>query len=421
MPVKFYWFYLESFVYVVIKGNDSLLYNSLTGKFLTYIGSPRLIQFLFELNRKENLYALKVSREFLRENGLEDFVNDISKHYMGDLIDVSLSKKKPFIMPHQLDIQDEVIHRKRRILKNVPKDSLFSINELTLFVNSRCDNNCTACKTAYKQFLWCTSKKNDSELKLTEIKEILDQTKGCPINNINIIGGDLTQYTHLNQLVDLLCSYSFDANYYYHFSHFKNGLPEAIRVGGPKAKVTFLVDCSTLTNPGDLAYLKGLEPNRFIFLIQRDEGIPFLEELIEDLKIGNISIQPYFNRNNIEFFKENVFTDQESLMESILDIGTIKARTSYNTLNYGKLFIGSDKNIYSDLNGTPLGRIDEISMETAVVSELSEQGNWLKVRRDVAPCKDCLLNSICPPLSNFENATGINNSCNIWKDNRTLK
>ena len=93
----------------------------------------------------------------------------------------------------------------------------------------------------------------------------------------------------------------------------------------------------------------------------------------------------------------------------------------YNTLSYGKIFIRSNKKIYSDLNGKPLGRIGKISMETAVVSELSEQGNWLRVRRDVVPCKECLFNSICPPLSNFENATGINNSCNIWKGDGILK
>ncbi len=421
MPVKSYWFYLEPFVYVSIKGNDLLLYNTLTGKFLTYICRPRLIEFLFDLNRKENLYALKVSQEFLRDNGLEDFVDDISEHFMGDLIDVSLSGKKPFIMPHHFDIQEEVKRRRRRTLKNVSRDSLFSINELTFFVNNQCDNNCTACKTAYKQFLWCTRGKNKSELELTEIKEILDQTKGCPIKNINIIGGDLTQYPHLNQLVSLLGSDSFNTNYYFHLSHLKNGLPETIRAGGPKVKIILLVDCSTLMIPGDLTYLKELNPGKLIFLIQREEEIKTLDELIEDLQTVDISVQPYFNRHNIEFFNANVFFDQESLSESILDLGVINARKSYNTQNYGKMFIGSNKNIYSDLNGKSLGRIDEISMETAVISELSGQGNWLKIRRDVTPCKDCLLNSICPPLSNFENAAGINNSCNIWRETRILK
>ncbi|MCP5049610.1 MAG: TIGR04150 pseudo-rSAM protein [bacterium] len=390
---------------------------------------PGLVEFLLDLDRKENLYALKVSREFLRKNGLEDFMNDVSEHFMGDLIDVSLTGKKPFFMPPRFDIREEVNRPQRRTLKNVSKDSLFSIAELTFFVNSRCHNNCTLCHSACKQFLWCTRENQDNGLnpvsgpvlEITEIEEILDQTKGCPIKTVNIIGGDLTQYPHLTQLVDLLRPGSFNVNYYFHFSHLRNGVPHAIRAGGPQAKVTLLADCSALTFPHDLTHLKQLEPDRLIFLIQREDEIAILEDMMEDLKTANISVQPCFNGDNLDFFKANVFTDPESLTESIPDMETINARKSYNTLNYGKMFINSNKNIYSDLNGAPLGKAGEMSMETAVVSELSEHGNWLKIRRDVEPCGDCLLNSLCPPLSNFETATGINNSCTIWNHQGAFK
>jgi pseudo-rSAM protein len=432
MPSQSYWFYLESFVYITIKGNDLLLYNTLTGKFLSYINKPRLIEFILELDRKENLYALNVSREFLKENDLEDFVENVKEYFMGDLIDVSLSPKKPFIMPPHFDKQEVDINNiaKPRVLKNVSGDSIFSLNELTFFVNNRCDNNCTACKTACKQFLWCTAGKERTELTLTleEIEEVLAQVKACPIKNIDIIGGDLTQYPHLDPLVDLLSRGSFNVNYYFHLSHLdlKKGVPPAIQViqaSRPRARINVLVESSSLTAPVDLSCLKELEPDRLVFVIQKEEEIPIIEQAVEDLKIGNISIsvQPYFNGHNLDFFKANVFIDQESLTENIPDIGAIKARKSYNTLNYGKLFIKSDKNIYSGLNGVPLGRIGEITMEKAVISELTEHGNWLRTRRNETPCCDCLLNAICPPLSNFEIATGIYNSCNIREDQRTLK
>ncbi|MCP5048313.1 MAG: hypothetical protein GY940_14170, partial [bacterium] len=76
MADKSCWFYLEPFVYIYIdrKKNRLLLYNSLTGQFLSYRDRPGLVEFLLDLDRKENLYALKVSREFLRKNGLEDFM-----------------------------------------------------------------------------------------------------------------------------------------------------------------------------------------------------------------------------------------------------------------------------------------------------------------------------------------------------------
>ncbi len=431
MPAKFYWFYLEPYVYVTIKGTDLLLYNCLTGKYISYTGKPHLTQFLLELNRKENLYALKVSAAFLKEKDLEAFTADVSEHFMGDLIDLSVSPKKPFLLPPHFDIQKTVTPRQRRTFRNVARDSIFSLSQLTLFVNNRCNSNCTACNSAGKQFLWCTREKEDNErnplsppasdriLGPAKIKEILDQVKGCPIKTIDIIGGDLTQYPHLTQLVDLLRPGSFNVNYYFHLSHLKNGSFDAVRAGDPQAKVTLLIDFSTLSIPGDVTYLKQLQPDRFIFLIQRDDEIPTLEGVLQNLKTENISVQPYFNGHNLDFFKANVFSDHQSLTETILDIGAINARKTHNPLSYGKMFIRSDQKIYSHLNGAALGTMGEISMGTAVISELSEQGNWLRARRDVAPCCDCLLNSICPPLSNFEIASGINNSCNIRKENST--
>lgn len=423
MSAKAYWFYLESYVYVAIKGHDVLLYNAMTGKFLSYTRKPQIVEFLRALHRKENLYALEVTPGFLKENRLESFMEDISGYFMGDLIDVSLAPGKPFFMSPHFDIREEDNPMEKRVLKNVGKDSLFAVTHLTLFVNSRCRNNCPACHTACKQFPWCTrgngnNKNNgaDSLLEIGEIKEILDQTKGCPIKTIDIIGGDLTLYPYLERLVELLCSGSYHVNYHFHFSHLKDRIPDVIPAGGPNTRATLLVDCSTITSPGDLNRLKRLEPDRVIFLIQKDPEISIVESVIDHISTPDITVQPYFNGRNLDFFKANVFTDVQSLAESIPDLGAVNSRKSYNTMNYGKIFIKSNKEIISGLNGAPLGKINEVSIEEAVVSELSQHGNWLKTRHDVAPCGDCLLNSICPPLSDFENATGINNSCNIWKE-----
>lgn len=422
MPGKSYWFYLEPFVYTDVKGNDLLLYNTLTGKFLYYIDKPQLKEFILNLKREENLYALKVSEEFLKDKGLENFMKDISENFMGDMVDVLLSSKKPFIMPHYFDIHDKHNMQEnagpqpRRTFKNVTTDSIFSLNELTFFVNSYCANNCHVCSNAYRQFTWCTREKDECELSINEIKSVLDQTKACPIKNINIIGGDISQFPYLNELVDLLRNGSFNVNYYFHFFHAQNDLHKTIRERDPRAHVILFVDCATFSFSQDINYLNKLLPDSLIFLIHKDEEIPILESTFKDLDIDNITVQPYYNGQNLDFFKANVFSDYNSLSENVLDMDTIKARSSYNTLDYGKMYIKSNKAIYSNLNDAPLGKINEISMETAVVSELKEQGNWQRVRRYVYPCADCLLNAICPPLSNFEYASGINNSCNIWKN-----
>ena len=105
MAAKRYRFYLESHVYIAVKGKALLLYNLVTGKFLFYADQPQLIEFILELKREENLYALEISGEYLRRNGLRKFVDDLREHFMGDVVDISLSGKKPFLMPPVFDIR----------------------------------------------------------------------------------------------------------------------------------------------------------------------------------------------------------------------------------------------------------------------------------------------------------------------------
>lgn len=422
MSIK-YWFFLEPQVYVAVKGNNLLLYNLATGKYLTYFDQLPLIDFILKLTQEKNLYALEVSEDFIKANGLKSLIDDILEHFMGDIVDVSLSgkeRKKPFIMPPQFDIQTGSRDPVRRTYKNVDKDSFLAIDELTFYVTGHCDKNCIECSTAYKQFLWCTRGKHDSELRLEDIEKVLDETRACRLKKINIIGGDLTRYSRLDELVDLLNEKNVPINYYIHFRHLKKKPMEKLKRIGPRSNILALVESSSLRNPDNVKHLKEeiSEPLKLTFLVQDEPGLVNLEKAVEELNINTFSVQPYFNHRNLNFFKENVFTDEESLNESFPDLDAIKARQSYNTLNYGKLFIMSDKHIHSGLNASPLGTIDDKTMAEAVILELTEQGNWLTARRNVTPCKDCLFDAICPPLSGVEYAAGINNTCHLWKPDR---
>jgi len=414
-----YWFYLEPFVYVVIHNHHLLLYNTLTGDFLTYYHQPHFADLIRRLHLKENLYALEVTRSFLEANHLESFIADIKNHFMGDLLPISLAPKKPFLMPPNFDIDAPVSLKPRRTLKNVMPDSLLSLNHLTLYIHGQCNHHCQVCPTAYRQSRWCTCATAAPSLELTHIRDILHQTRGCPIKTIDILGGDLSQYPDLNALVALLDQYPFQVYYYFHLYHLQNGLPSPLSHRSSQAKIVVLVDGSALKNPDPIPALQHIQAHRITFLIQQEAEIPLLERVIARLKNVDIAVQPFFNGHNLDFFKANVFTDRESLRQNVLNHEVINARKSYNTLNYGRLFIMSDQNIYSDLNDSPLGNPGRITLETAVVNELSQQGNWLKTRREVSPCNTCLFNSLCPPLSNFETFSGINNFCLIWKESRS--
>ena len=423
---KRYWFYLEPYVYVSVKGQNVLLLNLADGRFLTFMAQPHVAAFIRQLERKENLYVLEVSEDDLKGKGLQDFVRDVREHFMGDLVDVSLTGKKPFILSPNFDIRDGVpggvqvgdITPARRTFKNVAKDSFLALKELTVYIEDSCGGNCPECGTAFKQFPWCTRDGNGSRLDPADIAKVLEETRGCFLESIHIIGGDINRYPGLREVMGLLRARRVRVCYYLHMLHLETGgLDKLLGQMGQEAEIHLLVNCASLSDRDMQKKLETLPRDRvkIVFLIQHEHEFTILEKSIEDLQLKEFSVQPYFNGGNLEFFKGNVFTDIESLSSGDLDIKAIKARRSFNTLNYGKLYI-RNRQVYSNLNAAPLGEVDKLPLREAVILELKEQGNWLRVRRDVSPCKDCLLDAVCPPLSNFEYAAGINNSCNIWQE-----
>ncbi|MBE9468407.1 MAG: hypothetical protein IMY72_08845 [Bacteroidetes bacterium] len=50
----------------------------------------------------------------------------------------------------------------------------------------------------------------------------------------------------------------------------------------------------------------------------------------------------------------------------------------------------------------------------AVYREMNIGKNWFKLRTNTKPCCNCLYNTLCPPISNYEYALGKYNLCNVY-------
>ena len=120
---------------------------------------------------------------------------------------------------------------------------------------------------------------------------------------------------------------------------------------------------------------------------------------------------PFYNGDNYDFFKENIFVSKEEIKS--VSFKDIKRNTILNHFFFGALVCMSNGDVYSNLNNTKIGNIKEHSVASMVFKELEEKRSWLKVRKNVEPCNNCLYSSICPPLSNYEEAIGQNNLCTI--------
>lgn len=116
-----------------------------------------------------------------------------------------------------------------------------------------------------------------------------------------------------------------------------------------------------------------------------------------------------FDGKNASFFSENVFYNEKDILSSLQKHKDFFAKETLNLSNQGKITIMNDGQIYANVNHDPIGNLNTDTLSKALYYELYNGKSWRKLRKNVMPCKSCLYNLLCPPLSNYEYVIGRNN------------
>ena len=89
-----YWFTIEPYVFIGLTNQYALLYNTLDG---ITIESDKIevIELLHATIHKENYGVILLTEQRYRNHNINAFVRELREKFMGDIIDVALSKGKP--------------------------------------------------------------------------------------------------------------------------------------------------------------------------------------------------------------------------------------------------------------------------------------------------------------------------------------
>lgn len=126
----------------------------------------------------------------------------------------------------------------------------------------------------------------------------------------------------------------------------------------------------------------------------------------------NVSILPYYNGSNNDFFENFVYSDLDTILNTQIDKQTIFRRQILNEEFFGKLFILSNGDVFSNMNAQPIGNIKNVSLAQIVYEELHSTTSWFKLR-EYGRCKDCVNKYLCPSISNYEWVIGKPDLCHI--------
>ena len=416
--IFFYWLYIEPYVSISIKNGNILLYNCLNGKRLEYSNNSLISNLVKRLKSKNNLLVVKLTKNDIINIEISDFIKKLRKYYIGDIIKSSYSINKPIQLKPILNVQKSVDILKRSPNLNVGRKMMMYLKDLTIFINGACSLNCSNCKDSYKQFSFCTKFENAlNELNIIQIKKIIDDFKGTSLQKINITGGNIFNYSKFNELNKLLINYSTLLEYRVHYKNIFANI-DKINNLNKGSSLNILVDTEInikiLKEVKELVNKKNVNA-KFCFIVSSIDDFNKIEKNISKINITDYIIHPYYNKSNLSLFKNNVFITKQDIFEAKPTQNDIFVRQVLNPINFGKLFVKCNGNIYSNLNNPILGNINNVSIYDSVYKEMDKGKSWWKLRTNIKPCNNCLYNLLCPPISNYEYVIGKYNLCNIKK------
>lgn len=375
-----YWFKIEPYVHISIVNSNVLLYNTFDGSFIESkdIGIVKLLK---ETLLKENCGVVLLTAERYNLDNIRKFIMELRAKYMGDIIDIELSKSKPVqIMPFTSLLNIQELFKKQ----NFPtgKKILEYLSEISIYV----DYN-------------------------TNIMDLNSFLKSLPnISTVNIIGNlkDVANYKELLLVLDQFPSLKkITCNY----SNVISLQPEFVNNFSYSILINYPIDISKWNYSRRLLLNQSI-PFECIFEVTSMDNYSQINKFIEEFGIEKHQLKPVYTGDNIDFFKENVFLTKDDILSTPLSISDFFINQSMNIFDFGKIAIMSNGDIYANVNYPILGNIHTHSIYEIISKELEEGRSWLRIRNQ-APCNTCLYQWFCPSPSNYEIAIGRPNLCHV--------
>jgi pseudo-rSAM protein len=406
METKEYWFSLKSHVYVEFKKEKILLYNTQTGNYIE-TALEEAISLVLQIYESKNLGVTLLSKEQQSNSAVQNFVQEVLKKQIGDLLEVEKFPQKPIRLVPILNLQKDVDRLKKNKEDSIllGKDILNYLLEVNIYLNDSCSKKCASCKDYCKQIRCCTTSNTKQELSVEDLENIFRQIQFSAVGKVNIFGENIFENKDVLQKL-------FDSNkdifhLYLHYQNYQED--EFIDAQNLELIVNFPINKPVLKN---VISTINKEKTTFHFIIENEEQYAETEELINQFNIEKYDIQPFFTGKNMDFFSENIFLNKEDIFSKTFQMREIFRNRKLNSNFFGTLFILSDGTVKANMNTQSLGNIRTDTLLNLIYKEMLDNTAWRKVR-DSQPCSECIYQFICPAPSDYERAIGKLNLCHI--------
>jgi pseudo-rSAM protein len=405
------WFYLEPYVFISEDQDEFLFYNASLGKSMSFGKSEIINKVVKYLQNSENMYSIRMGVKELENEQLYHFIQSLQEASFGDMMEGHLPK--PVIMPPILSLQRNV-ERLKTSVSLLNENILSYLHELTVFVNGKCKHHCKSCRNMFKQYPCCT--KSDDTLDFSLLNDFLYSISYTGAS-VNITGGDPFQYPEFYKLYEALGKMDSLKTCIVNYRNIPD-YPDILNLFANESfrlKITVNDSYREETLIAIAERLQHSNVNQLwetgITSVREYENAERLSEQISRRNI-EINIKPFYNQKNLDFFKENIFIQQEDLMAIELDRQDIFALQELNIHHFGKITLMPDGKVYADINKGAIGNIREQTGDI-LCRELVNGDSWRYTRYRTGPCNQCRFRLICPSPSSYESVIGKPNLCHV--------
>ena len=394
---KKYWIFIYPHVFIYNKHGKSLFYNSDTGDSIFCETNSKIL----ELCEPDNMYSVIIDETFLIKDSV---FNEIISKCFGELIPFSKDRIKPVSIFPRCLVEKQMYEDYTKVDFNA---CLSEFTELTLMLTGICSLDCAGCDYAYKQRLWCHKK--PLELPFKKIKNFLKFIPFSSLGQINLVGGDIFSYHHIEELFSFLEQFSLKKRFIIYYKLLPDYMDKLSVFSQKDFTLELLLD--PLFDKNLLIKIINqltLYNVNFVMSVFSVEDYKNATNLASDNNI-EVDIIPIFNGENYSFFENNVFIDGNDILNSSPTMKNIFAHQLINTNTFGKLIVFPDGEIYANVNRNSLGSIGD-DIYKIIYSQLSEGSDWRSIRNNHI-CSDCLLQWLCPSPSGYNDILNKDNLC----------
>ena len=416
--MKYYWLYLESYVFVFKTNEKVLFYNSLSGHHFVVNSEMPLKEIISKILKPSEMYCIKLNSQHLEICQIRDFIALLRENYMGEIMEKDHVKDKPISLYPKVSVM-----KSRKFLSsdnNLGYKVMTYLNELTIQVTGKCKNDCTFCNKINKQISSCTSSLYSDVISIEQIENMFKSVLSSSITRVIFKGGNLFLYNDFDRLIHFLKFYpNYIFKFIFNYKHFEccndhyisllRDLSKAVNI---EITIQFIgqIDFKELDEFNLFISNSGLQ-TQYEFVVLNSIQYTDISTYCESMNDIEYEIVPYITLDS-EFFND-ILIDDHSLFSQISTKRDIFRRQTLNTNDFGTLQIVSNGDVYANINMPKLGNINKDKLSELVCKEFVKGKSWFRIRNQ-SPCRNCVYQWLCPSPSNYELTLDKQNLCTIY-------